>query len=239
MVPEIVTDPQAIAARAADLFLRRMRTAVRTSGRFSVALSGGRTPRATYAEIAARAGREPLPWDRTHLFWGDERCVPAGDPRSNERMARETLLERVPAPTANIHPMRCGGDPAAAASACEAALRLHFGADPRFDLILLGMGPDGHTASLFPASPLLAAGVSHWVGWDRRPGEAFDRLTLTLAVINRAACVVFLVSGAEKAATLRRLLTGQGGDLPAARVRPEGELHWLVDAAAARLLPSP
>lgn len=234
MAVEHHIDAGALAVRAADLFLNSMRTSARRNGRFTVALSGGGTPLATYQEIARRAGRDEAPWADAHVFWGDERCVAVDDERSNERMARRALLSRVPIPEAQIHPMRCAGDSVAATSRYEDLLRAHFGARPRFDLILLGLGEDGHTASLFPGSVLLAL-TKEWVGFERRSGEEFGRLTLTLPAINQAARVVFLVSGARKAEALRRALSGDR-DIPAGRVQPDGELHWLVDASAARLL---
>lgn len=233
MAVEIYADAAALAARAADLFWTILRTSVRSNGRFSVALSGGHTPRATYAEVARRANGTTTPWADVHVFWGDERCVPVTDERSNERMARAELLSRVPIPEAQIHPMRCAGD-AAAAKKYEDLLRADLGAHQRFDLVLLGLGEDGHTASLFPGSALLSV-TDEWVGFERRPGEDFGRLTLTLPVINESACVMFLVEGATKAEPLRRATSGDQR-IPASLVRPEGEIYWLVDAAAARLL---
>jgi 6-phosphogluconolactonase len=234
MTVEHHSDAGSLAMRAAELFMSSMVTSVRTQGRFTVALSGGGTPRATYEGLARRAGRDEAPWANVHVFWGDERCVPVDDERSNERMARAALLSHVPIPEAQIHPMRCARDSVAATSRYEELLRAHFGARPRFDLVLLGLGEDGHTASLFPRSALLTL-TKDWVGFERRSGEEFGRLTLTLPAINQAARVVFLVSGARKAEALRRALSGDR-DIPAGRVQPDGELRWLVDASAARLL---
>lgn len=234
MAVEIHADTAALAARAADLFWTVMSTAVRSKGRFTVALSGGDTPRATYADVARRASGTAASWEDVHIFWGDERCVPATDERSNEHMARTALLSRVPIPEAQIHPMRCAGDAAAAAKMYEGQLRAQLGTRPRFDLVLLGLGEDGHTASLFPTSALLSV-TEEWVGVAQRPGEGFARLTLTLPVINESACVMFLVEGATKAEALRRAIAGDRS-IPASLVRPAGDLYWLVDAPAARLL---
>ena len=235
---EVHTDAGAVALRGAELFLEGARTALQTQGRCGIVLSGGSTPRATYEQIAQRAGDEASLWAHAQVFWGDERCVPSGDVRSNERMARESMLTRVAIPARQIFPMRCVGDADAAARRYEALLREHLGARPRFDLVFLGLGEDGHTASLFPGSALLEE-TEYWVGVARRPSESFARLTLTLVTINLAARVIFLVSGAGKADALRRALAGDPR-APASWVRPaEGELHWLVDADAARRLGGP
>ena len=241
----VVADADALARTAAGEFLAYAWEAIRARGRFTVALAGGDTPRAAYAQIAAiwkEWGAGPLDWTRVHLFWGDERHVPPDDPRSNLRMARESLIARVPIPRGNVHPVPAAlPDPHDSASRYEAALRDFFELDarafPRFDLVILGMGADGHTASLFPggdavdeehrlavATPRPGAGVGEW------------RVTLTLPVLNRAASVVVLVSGAGKAAMLHRVLEGPETPplLPIQRLRPEsGSLVWMVDREAA------
>ncbi|MCC6528056.1 MAG: 6-phosphogluconolactonase [Polyangiaceae bacterium] len=232
---EVHTDARAVAMRGAELFLESVHAAVHARGRCGIVLSGGSTPRATYEEIARRAGNDRALWAGAQVFWGDERCVPADDERSNERMARESLLARVPIPARHVFPMRCMGDAEAAARRYEDLIREHLGAMPRFDLVFLGLGDDGHTASLFPGNALLEE-TERWVGVTRRSSESFTRITLTLAVINLAARVIFLVSGAGKAEALQRALAG---DLraPASLVQPaNGDLYWLVDAAAARRL---
>lgn len=230
---EVYTDARAVAMRGAELFVDSVSAAVHARGRCSIALSGGSTPRATYDEIARRAGRDGSLWAGAQVFWGDERCVPPHDARSNERMARESLLAHVPIPARHVFPMRCLGDAEAAARRYEDLIREHLGARPRFDLVLLGLGDDGHTASLFPGSALLEE-PERWVGVTRRSSESFTRITLTLAAINLAARVIFLVSGAGKADALQRALAGDPR-APASLVRPAGgDLYWLVDAEAAR-----
>jgi 6-phosphogluconolactonase len=210
---------------------------------FTLALSGGSTPLALYRLLAGPAG-ERLPWPAVHVFWGDERAVPPGHPDSNYRAARETLLDHVPLPPANVHRVPTeGGDPARAAAAYAAELRRFFGLArggwPRFELVLLGLGADGHTASLFPGSAVLGERrrlvAAPWV-----EGLGAFRVTLTPPVFNHARAVAFLVSGAAKAASLVRALAAEGSaeETPARLIRPRaGELLWLVDRAAARRLP--
>jgi len=219
--------------------VRAANEAVAQRGRFTIALSGGSTPKNLHTLLATNA-RNSLPWDRTFFFWGDERHVPPTDPDSNYRMAEETLLSKIPVAAANVFRIPAENpDAAAAAEAYEQTLRKFFalqpGQFPRFDLILLGMGPDGHTASLFPGSAALQEKsrlvVANWV-------EKFktNRITLTLPVLNAAYCVAFLVSGTEKAAALRAVLEGDapGEQYPSKLVRPtDGKLIWLVDRAAA------
>lgn len=181
-----------------------------------------------------------IPWDRVHIFWGDERCVPPEDPRSNYRLAREALLDSVPIPGENIHRTPTGlSNPEDVAREYEEMLRRHFASPwPRFDLVLLGIGPDGHTASLFPGSPAVGE-RERWVVAVRAPVEPARRVTLTLPVLNRAARVHFLVAGAEKAPAVKQALTGPPDPqtCPAAAVRPiDGTVVWWLDQAAAELL---
>lgn len=212
-----------------------LRVAAADAGGCSVALPGGNTPRALY-RLLGSAYRAALPWEKVHIFWGDERYVPADNPRSNYRTVKEEWLDQIAIVPENVHPMPTDlADIDEAARRYEGTLRAYFpGPWPRFDLILLGLGPDGHTASLFPGSPALEE-RSRWVVPVRAPIEPPARLTLTLPVINHAAAVWFLVSGADKAEVLSKTLEGRvGKDLPAARVRPEnGALIWWVDAPAA------
>ena len=232
--------PGTLVEAAAGEFVRRVREAVDRSGRCAVALAGGSTPRPVYEALAAKPAAVAPPWERVHFFWGDERPVPAGHPDSNYRMAREALLGRIDVPDANVHPIDTArGDPDAVARAYEDELRSFFapaaGELPRFDLVLLGMGEDGHTASLFPGSPaLLERERLVAANWVARLDT--HRYTLTFPVLDAAACVVFLVSGERKAFALARVLNPSGDDVPppAARVRPsDGEVLWLVDSAAA------
>jgi 6-phosphogluconolactonase len=245
----IVDDAAALAVAAAEELTRRAEEAVRARGRFTLALSGGSTPRALYRLLADPGApfRDRIDWRAVHVFWGDERCVPPDHAESNYRMAREALLDRVPLPAEHVHRMR-GEEPDAARAAAQyeaelaGVLALAPGALPRFDLILLGLGPDGHTASLFPGSAVVHE-RARWVAAPFVPKFNAFRITLTPPVLNHAAAVMFVVSGAEKAAALAAILRdGLREDspvdlYPARIVRPEdGELLWLVDRAAAERL---
>lgn len=228
-------DPDALSAAVAEEISRLADAAVREKGRFDLALSGGNTPRRIY-ELLARGYRERLPWPHVHLFWGDERYVPPDHPRSNFRMVREALLDPLGLPAANIHPMPTSyARPEDAARTYEADLRSHFaGGEPAFDLVLLGIGPEGHTASLFPGSKALDE-ASRWVVDVRVPADPPERLTMTLPVLNSARNVFFLVAGKDKQAILREIFSGQTppeGPYPAALVRPAGSLVWFLDQAA-------
>jgi len=240
--PEIrvYPDPQSLARAAAELFVSLAAKSAASGGLFSVVLAGGSTPRRLHARLAEPEIAALVEWERVHVFWGDERCVPADHPESNYRMGRETLLDRVPIPAGNIHPIRCEAQPSQAAENYEADLRRFFGAgnQPAFDLIFLGLGEDGHTASLFPGSPDLHESERWVIPVKHRspPAPLVDRVSLTQALINTAAQVVLLVAGAGKAAAAARALTGayQPELLPAQLIRPaQGRLIWLLDAAAA------
>jgi len=241
-----VADAEAVARAAAEEIVEAGSRAIEERGRFTVALAGGSTPRRTYellADPAAPFG-ERLRWDGTHAFFGDERHVPPDHPDSNYRMAREALLDRVA--MASVHRMHGEERQAAAAAASyEAELRRFFGlasagdAPPRLDLVLLGLGPDGHTASLFPGSAALDE-RRRWAVAPFVERLGAHRITLTLPVLDRTREVLFLVSGAEKADALAQVLTPAPGSAPppAARVRPErGALVWIVDRAAASRVP--
>lgn len=232
----------AFADAAADEFARRARDAVDSRGRFLVALAGGTTPWGAYTRLADRGGpyRTQVSWERTWVFFGDERQVAPDHLDSNFRMASETLLRHVPVPEDQVHRIR-GENPDAhrAAEEYEAILRdvfrLGAGERPRFDLVLLGLGTDGHTASIYPGSPAARETVRLATAVDLDPGPG--RITLTLPVFNAAAAVLFLAGGAGKAEAARQVLSG-ASDLPAARVRPgRGDLLWLVDRDAAARLP--
>jgi 6-phosphogluconolactonase len=234
-----LTTPQDLFQAAAEEVIRAATSAIAQRGRFAIALSGGSTPRNLYTLIAANASAT-LPWDQMFFFWGDERHVPPDDPESNYRMAKETLLSKVPVPAANIFRAPTEDpDASAAAAAYEQTLRKFFalapGEFPRFDLILLGMGPDGHTASLFPETAALQEKsqlvVANWVEKLKA-----SRITFTLPVLNAARCVAFLVSGTDKAAVLREVLEGNAPPekYPSKLVKPtDGKLIWFVDRAAA------
>ena len=240
----ILSTPQELFAAAAEEVVRTANEAVAQRGRFTIALSGGSTPKSLFNLLATNA-RTALPWDRMFFFWGDERHVSPNDPDSNYRMAEETMLSKIPVAAGNVFRIAAENpDAAAAAEAYEQTLRKFFalesGRFPRFDLILLGMGPDGHTASLFPSTAALQEKsrlvVANWV--DKLKAS---RLTLTLPVLNAARCVAFLVSGTDKASVLRAVLEENvpAEQYPSKLVRPsDGKLIWLVDRAAASELSS-
>jgi 6-phosphogluconolactonase len=235
----VAADPEALARRAAEEVARRAAEAVASRGTFSLALSGGSTPRLLYRLLAEPT--EPfarrVPWPQVHFFFGDERAVPPDDPASNYRMAREALLDLVP--SGSVHRMEAELGANEAATRYEAALRDHFGAVevPVLDLALLGLGTDGHTASLFPGSPALRE-RRHWVMAAKGPPPAVERITLTPPPLERARALLFLVAGAEKAEPLRRMLRPQAGEdpIPAAQLRPEGEVLVVADRAAVQLV---
>jgi 6-phosphogluconolactonase len=241
----ILLDRDRLMRAAADRVVRYAAEAIERHGRFDWALAGGSTPERLYRLLASPEYAERLDVQRLHLFFGDERCVPPTHPDSNYRMVAGSLLAGLPVPVDQVHRMPAELAPEAAASRHEAELEGHFalkvGAGlPRFDLVLLGMGADGHTASLFPGSAALGES-RHWVVPSRVPALDTTRLTLTLPVINAAARVLFLVAGEDKAERLKEVLTGESADpsapLPAQCVRPaSGELEWLVDAPAASRL---
>ncbi len=206
------------------------------SGRFSVALAGGHTPRRLY-ELLSSDFKDRIPWNAVHVFWGDERCVSPKDPDSNYRMAWEAMLSRVPIPEGNIHRIEAEkGLPGAAAESYEEVLRDYFGTDAAFDLILLGMGGEGHTASLFPDSSALEE-ARRWVVAVRAPEGISPpvRISLTLPALNSAREVFLLVSGKEKRPVLQEVLTdgeAAAARFPVAMVRPSGSKVWYIDEAA-------
>jgi len=231
------------AEQAADMGARRiavlLATAVAARGRGHIALAGGRTPEALYRLLADAPYRDQIPWDSVEIFWGDERCVPPDHAESNYRMAHEALLTRVPIPPGNVHRMAGEAeDPAGAADDYERALHQACGRPPRLDVCLLGLGPDAHTASLFPGSPVLEE-RQRSVAAVRTEKSHTWRLTLTPPVLNAARYAIFLVCGADKAEALRVVLDGpvEPGRYPAQIVHPpEGRVEWLLDREAARLL---
>ncbi|HKR01057.1 MAG TPA: 6-phosphogluconolactonase [Pyrinomonadaceae bacterium] len=229
-------DAEAVARSGAERFVELGREAIAERGRFMVALAGGSTPRRAYELLAGEAYRGQLDWTKVHIFFGDERCVPPDDAESNYRMASEALLSHVPIPPENVHRINGVGDAVANARLYEDELRTYFNdaAWPRFDLVLLGLGEDGHTASLFPGTEVLDERQA-WVAgvWVEKLGAY--RITLTAPAINHAAHVIFLVTGENKRARLREVLSGEAGDtrLPAQMIAPlHGSLDWFVDKAA-------
>jgi 6-phosphogluconolactonase len=285
----VLPDARSLALAAATVIAAEARRAVDETGRFTIVLAGGNTPSPVYELLSASPFADLVPWPQTHVFWGDERCVDLADPRSNERMARETLLDHVPIPAGQVHPMRCtglegtgaeasagaGGIPVAhgetvarrVAAEYEAFLRGFFGAGgaaaegavagspgdgPRapvgVDLVILGIGDNGHTASLFPGSEVLAE-RERWVAASledpataaatSNTGERLWRVTLTAPFINRAALVLFVVSGVSKALAVKGTIEGEADPrgLPARLIRPlNGRLWWLLDRDAASRL---
>src|SRR5437879_1028111 len=240
----VLPSAAALADATAARFVAAAEDAIASRGQFIVALSGGSTPRDTYRQLATEALVSRVMWSRVQVLWGDERCVPPDHMESNYRMARDTLLDRVPVPAANVHRIHGEDDPAAAAALYEATLRalLKTPAGPprtapgaRIDLVLLGLGDDGHTASLFPGSAA-AHEQTRWVMAEYAAAASLWRVTLTLAVINAAAEVLFLVSGGAKEGGVRRVLEGpyRPQELPAQAIAPSnGRVRWCVDAAAA------
>ncbi len=235
MTVRVLPSANEVAAAAAELVQERARQAVVATGRFVIGLTGGRSPRALYRRLAQSPTREEVPWALTHAIWGDERCVPPEDPENNAHLASTLLLARVPVPPAQVHRIPSDLPAAAAAASYEETLRRVVFPDgvPRCDVLLLGLGDDGHVASLFPGSPALAERRRWVVDIPRAAGP--DRVSLTFAAINGAALVVLQVCGEAKGRVLRRVLDGQ--DLPARRVAPrDGQVLWLVDEAAAAQL---
>lgn len=219
-------DADSVARRAAGLVLRASMRAADERGEFCLVLSGGSTPQ----RLLTRLSDEPVEWPRVQVFFGDERCVEPDDPASNYRMAREALLDRVPLREDQVHRIRGEEGPERAATLYEEELA----AWPRLDMVLLGLGGDGHTASLFPGGPELDEARRRVVA-SRSPAPPRERVTLTLPAINASREAMFVVTGETKAARVAEVLAGS--DLPAGRVRPTGRLVWLVDRAAAKHVP--
>ena len=226
-------DPEALARHVATWLTER---AIVSSGRFAIALSGGSTPKRLYEILAEPAFAQRFPWDRTHLFWGDERFVPPDSPESNLGMTRKALLDHVPIPEANIRPMPTGGTPSDAAHTYQSTLETYYGletldmARPLFDVMLLGLGENGHTASLFPDTASLEESLA-WVA-PVVENVPQPRLTLTYPAIACSRTVAFLVAGKNKAEVLKRVLAGDRSQ-PATRITAIGEIIWFTDEAAA------
>ena len=244
---EVFPDATAVAQAATDLFIRSARQAIATHGRFDVALSGGSTPKAMFALLAAPPYDKQVDWTKVQLFWGDERCVPPDHPDSNYGVANTLLISKVGIPASNVHRFLTEqSDAEQIADQYAAELKQHFalhaGELPRFDLIYLGMGPDGHTASLFPHTAALHI-TDRLVAANYVEKLNAQRLTLTAPVINAAALVAFLIAGPDKADALHEVLEGQPNPdtYPSQLIAPQhGKLYWLVDqAAAARLRHEP
>lgn len=231
---EILADAEAVAVAAADFLTAQ---ALAKQGPFVIALSGGSTPKRLYEILASSAYAARFPWDRVQLFFGDERFVPPGDESSNYHMTNLALLSKVPVPSANVHRMPTDGDPADAAARYQRELQTQYGADtlepgrPLFDVVLLGLGENGHTASLFPRTDILQE-TQAWVGTCVPDDAPHTRLSLTYPAIASSRFVVFLVAGAGKADVVKAV---RGGDtnLPSTHITTDGELIWMLDEAAA------
>jgi 6-phosphogluconolactonase len=238
---QVAADIDAISRAAAETIVRHVSESLQTHDLYAIALSGGSTPRRLYQLLAKDAElQEQIPWDRIHFFWGDERHVPPHHPDSNYRMAYHALLSKVPIPSTNIHRIRAeDSDADRAAADYEREIRRFFKIDsghmPCFNCVLLGMGPDGHTASLFPGTTALEETerlvVANWI-------EKFQssRITLTVSAINHADRIIFLVSGEEKADTLKAVLEDdiKSNRYPVQRIQPsDGKLIWFLDQSAA------
>lgn len=229
---EILADKKSLLARALMIVTAKIKATLAVQEKCTIALAGGNTPKPLYEAIA----QESLPWDRIQIFWGDERYVSPDDPQSNQKMAREVWLNKVNFPEANIYPIPTNSEnPALDAEKYETELLNSFGLSqgeiPRFSLILLGMGNDGHTASLFPNTQALTVS-DRLITVGDKDGE--PRLTFTLPLINQAACVVFLVTGINKQEALEQIFApdGDGRLYPARLIQPQGELWWLLDQEA-------
>ena len=237
---EIIVVPEApdLAEAGAALFEQTMADAVQSRGQAAAALSGGSTPRAMNRLLAEPPFVDRIPWKEIHLFWVDDRMVSVDDPASNFGAARDDFISRVPIPPPQVHPMPVLDPPAAGADAYSAELRDYFGSSPPdFDLILLGIGTDGHTASLFPDQAEAHRG-REWVLSTRGGQPDVYRLTLNYPVLNRARTAAFMVSGSGKAEMVRILLCEDEVQYPPQKIDPEnGRLTWLLDQAAASLLP--
>lgn len=238
---DVLENLDAVATRAAELFVRCAGEA-RTAGRFTVALSGGSTPKAFHRLLAGAPYRDQVEWSQVQFYWGDDRAVAPDDPESNFRMARETLLDTLPIHEAQIHRIHTELDSTAAATLYEDELRQDFhlsqGQLPRLDLIYLGMGSDGHTASLFPHTAALGV-TDRLVTANYVPQLSTTRITLTYPVLNNAATIAFLVVGPDKADALAAVLEGKADPdtYPSQRIAPtDGDLYWLMDQAAAAKL---
>jgi 6-phosphogluconolactonase len=230
---EVLPDSAALARHVAEWMTA---AALAANGPLRVSLSGGSTPKALYGLLASDEFRDRFPWRRVSWYWGDERFVPYDHPESNYRMTREAMLAKAPVPPENIHSVPADGTPEDAARRYERTLQEAYGATaldparPLFDVTLLGLGPDGHTASLLPGDPVLEE-RKRWVAVVAH-GRPEVRITMTYPAIESSRRVAFLVAGRDKASILRAIRAGDS-QVPAARVRPRGELFWFVDSAAA------
>ena len=232
----IKKNPTELAKAAADLIAKRIKETLKTKDQFTIALSGGSTPKALHELLAKPPYSQQIPWAQLHIFWGDERYVPIDDEQNNAGMAYDTLLGHVYTPEEQIHVWRTDLEPDAAAADYDRILHNYFGdTGTTFDLVLLGMGDDGHTLSLFPGTEVVHE-QSAWTKAYFLQQQGMFRLTLTAPLVNRSACVLFLVAGPKKAEPLREVLEGSYNPdkYPSQVIKPvNGDLIWLVDEKAA------
>jgi len=232
----VSADVKELSSRVAELLQDDIRHKLQEKDRYTLVLSGGSTPKLLYQILAQEPYRSSIPWEKIHFFWGDERYVPFDDDRNNAKMAYEELLDKVPVVKENIHVMDTGLSPEASAQQYEQVLNSYFGTEGEtFDLVLLGMGDDGHTLSLFPGKPIIHE-KDKAVSSFYLDAQSMYRITLTAPVVNRAAKVVFMAAGKNKAQVLKQVLQGEKNlDLyPSQIIQPvTGELHWFVDQDAA------
>ena len=236
----IFKDTSYLSQKAAELFVEAAQEAVQKNGRFVVALTGGSSPKQLYQLLAQAPYRDQVPWQQTYIFWGDERWVPLTDERSNAKMAKELLLDKVPVPQEQIFPMWADMEPEAYAQKYEQILRdLFKDQEPAFDLILLGMGDDGHTASLFPHTEVLQE-QEKWVDAYYLKPQSMHRITLTAPLLNQANRILFMTFGENKAKALYEVLEGERNpqEYPSQLIQPKqgGEIYWYVDDKAASKL---
>ena len=236
---QVFKNTEELSKTAAEIFTQTAREAVRDHGRFTVALTGGSSPAQLYNILTQQPYREQVPWNETYIFWGDERWVPLSDERSNYKMAYDALLNKVPVPPNQIFPMWGETSPVDFAQQYEDLLQNHFNSTaPRFDLILLGMGDDGHTASLFPGTAVLQE-KQRWVQAYYLDSQSMYRITLTAPIINQAKKILFMTYGEKKANALYEILEGERNTAkyPAQLIQPlQSDILWLVDEAAAKRL---
>ncbi|MGN7720562.1 6-phosphogluconolactonase [Chitinophaga sp. 22620] len=235
----VAKDTQQLSENLAAFISQYIQEVLQKQDRFTFALSGGNTPKALYTLLAKEPYVNMIEWNKVHFFWGDERAVPFEDARNNARMAYDVLLDQVGALPENIHVMRTDIEPEQSAAEYEKTLHRYFhGRETTFDLVLLGMGDDGHTLSLFPGLPIVHEKKA-WVKAFWLEAQDMYRITLTAPVTNLAACVVFMATGSAKALTLKAVIDGAPDPdrYPSQLIRPEnGDLHWFVDEAAAEAL---
>ncbi len=235
----IEKDTKALSASLAEWINNYIQQVLAKQDRFTFVLSGGSTPKALYALLAGSPYKESIPWEKLHFFWGDERAVPFEDSRNNAKMCYDELLDKVPVKAENIHIMRTDITPEESAAEYEQIVKTYFeGSETTFDFVLLGMGDDGHTLSLFPGTEVIHEQHALATSFFLQAQDMY-RITLTAPVVNNAACVAFLAAGAGKAEVLKQVLKGEKNiDLyPSQIIQPaKGQLHWFVDEAAAALL---